>query len=269
MSESDAGRLAALLPQVLDAVAAASTAILEVYATAHEVEYKADDSPLTRADRAAHDILAARLAAITPQVPMLSEEHEAGHARAVRGHWREYWLVDPLDGTKEFISRNGEFTVNVALIRDHRPVLGVVAAPALELTYYAAGGVGAFRREQGGGAESIHTRPAADPLVVVGSRSHRGDSLDAVLAKLGPHELRPMGSALKFCLVAEGAADFYPRLGPTSEWDTAAAQAVLEIAGGAVTTLDGASLRYNERDTLLNPHFMAYGDRSRRWAELF
>jgi 3'(2'), 5'-bisphosphate nucleotidase len=269
MSDPDAVRLAALLPQVLDAVAAASTAILEVYATAHEVEYKADDSPLTRADRAAHEILAARLAATTPQVPLLSEEHEAEHAHAIRGQWREYWLVDPLDGTREFISRNGEFTVNVALVCDHRPVLGVVAAPALGLTYYAARGVGAYRLEDGGSAAAIHTRPAADPLVVVGSRSHRGDSLDGVLAKLGPHEMRPMGSALKFCLVAEGAADFYPRLGPTSEWDTAAAQAVLEIAGGAVTTLDGTPLRYNERETLLNPHFLAYGDGSRRWSDLF
>ena len=269
MPAADDGRLAALIPQVLDAVAAAGTAILGVYATAHQVEYKADDSPLTRADRAAHDILAARLAAITPAVPVLSEEHEAGHARSVRGAWREFWLVDPLDGTREFISRNGEFTVNVALVRDHRPVLGVVAAPALGLTYYAAEGVGAFRQRDGGPAEPIRTRRAADPLVVVGSRSHRGDSLDAVLAKLGPHELRPMGSALKFCLVAEGSADFYPRLGPTSEWDTAAAQAVLEVAGGAVTTLDGTPLRYNERDTLLNPHFIAYGDDDRRWPDLF
>jgi len=269
MSESDAGRLAALLPGALDAVAAAGTAILEVYAGSHDVEYKADDSPLTRADRAAHEILARRLAAVAPNIPMLSEEAEAGHARAVRGNWHEFWLVDPLDGTKEFISRNGEFTVNVALVRDHRPVLGVVAAPALGLTYYAADGVGAFRREVDGTTEAIRVRPAADPLVVVGSRSHRGDSLDAVLAKLGAHEMRPMGSALKFCLVAEGSADFYPRLGPTSEWDTAAAQAVLEIAGGAVTTLDGTPLRYNERDTLLNPYFIAYGDARRRWPELF
>jgi 3'(2'), 5'-bisphosphate nucleotidase len=269
MPDRDASGPAALLPRVLDAVAAAGTAILEVYATGHEVEYKADDSPLTRADRAAHEILAARLAAITPHRPVLSEEHEAGHARAVRGPWREYWLVDPLDGTREFIGRNGEFTVNVALIRDHRPVLGVVAAPALGLTYYAAEAAGAFRREDGGLPQPIHTRPAADPPVVVGSRSHRGDSLDGVLARLGAHELRPMGSALKFCLVAEGSADFYPRLGPTSEWDTAAGQALVEVAGGAVTTLDGAPLRYNERDTLLNPHFMACGDRSRRWAELF
>jgi 3'(2'), 5'-bisphosphate nucleotidase len=264
-----ASDLAELLPGVLDAVAAASTAILEVYASAHLVEYKADDSPITRADRAAHDILAARLALLAPAIPVLSEEAEAAHAPAVRRGWRELWLVDPLDGTKEFIGRNGEFTVNVALVRDHEPVLGVVAAPALGLAYYAARGYGAFCAQADAGARPIHVRPAADPLVVVGSRSHRGDSLDSLLARLGPHQMRPMGSALKFCVVAEGSADFYPRLGPTSEWDTAAAQAVLEVAGGAVTTLDGAPLRYNERDTLLNPHFIACGDTSRNWRELF
>jgi 3'(2'), 5'-bisphosphate nucleotidase len=260
---------AALLPQVLDAVAAASTAILEVYAGSHGVETKADDSPITRADRAAHDILSSRLATLTPAIPVLSEESEAAHAYSVRGGWRELWLVDPLDGTKEFISRNGEFTVNVALVRDHEPVLGVVAAPALGLTYYGARDHGAYRAEGEQPPARIRVRTAADPLVVVGSRSHRGDSLDGVLARLGPHELRPMGSALKFCLVAEGTADFYPRLGPTSEWDTAAAQAVLEIAGGAVTTLDGTPLRYNQRETLLNPSFIAFGDSSRNWPALF
>jgi 3'(2'), 5'-bisphosphate nucleotidase len=260
---------ASLLSGVLDAVAAASTAILEVYASAHGVEYKADESPITRADRAAHDILATRLALLAPSIPMISEEAEAAHEYPVRRRWNEFWLVDPLDGTREFIGRNGEFTVNVALVRDHEPVLGVVAAPALALTYYAARGHGAFRVNGEPRAEPIQVRPAASPLVVVGSRSHRGDSLDGLLARIGPHELRPMGSALKFCLVAEGSADFYPRLGPTSEWDTAAAQAVLEVAGGAVTTLDGKPLRYNQRETLLNPHFIAFGDRRRNWAELF
>ena len=148
-------------------------------------------------------------------------------------------------------------------------MLGVVAAPAMGTTYYAADGVGAFRVTGGGAAAPIHVRRAGETVVVVGSRSHRGDSLDAVLAKLGKHELRPMGSALKICLVADGTADFYPRLGPTSEWDTAAAQAVLEIAGGAVTTTAGEPLRYNQRDTILNPHFLAFGDRSRRWSALF
>jgi 3'(2'), 5'-bisphosphate nucleotidase len=260
---------AELLPGVLDAVAAASTAILEVYTSALTVEYKADDSPITRADRAAHEILAARLVSLAPGIPVLSEEAEDAHAFEVRRNWRELWLVDPLDGTREFIGRNGEFTVNVALVRDHEPVLGVVAAPALGQTYFAARGHGAFCSSGSTAPRPIHTRPAADPLVVVGSRSHRGDSLDALLAKLGPHELRPMGSALKFCLVADGSADFYPRLGLTSEWDTAAAQAVLEVAGGAVTQLDGTPLRYNQRDTLLNPHFIAYGDPSRNWPALF
>lgn len=260
---------AVLIAGVQDAVAAASTAILEVYASAHDVEYKADDSPITRADRAAHDILATRLRLLAPAIPVLSEESDVAHGHSVRRDWRELWLVDPLDGTREFIGRNGEFTVNVALVRDGEPVLGVVAAPALGLTYYAARGHGAWCRHDGEAARPIHVRPAADPLVVVGSRSHRGDSLDAVLARIGPHELRPMGSALKICLVAEGAADFYPRLGPTSEWDTAAAQAVLEVAGGALTTLEGVPLRYNQRDTLLNPHFIAYGDASRDWAGLF
>jgi len=257
-----------LLPAVLALVSEAGAAIMAVYATGHDVEYKADDSPITRADRAAHEILSDGLSRLAPPIPVLSEESEASHAIAVRSRWRQLWLVDPLDGTREFISRNGEFTVNVALISDHRPVLGVVAAPALGVTYFAAEHHGAFRRRTGDPAEPIAVRPAGSPLVVVGSRSHRGDSLDAILTRIGPHELRPMGSALKFCLVAEGSADFYPRLGPTSEWDTAAAQAVLEIAGGAVIGLDGRPLRYNARDTILNPEFLAYGDRSRRWTDL-
>jgi 3'(2'), 5'-bisphosphate nucleotidase len=260
---------ASLLPHVRQLVAAAGDAILEVYASGHEVEYKADDSPITRADRAAHEVLSAGLRRLTPDVPVLSEESAEEHAHEVRRRWNEFWLVDPLDGTKEFINRNGEFTVNVALIRDHRPVLGVVAAPVLGLVYYGADGLGAFIAQRDGSERRIHVRPAADPLVVVGSRSHRGDSLDGVLARIGAHEMRPMGSSLKFCLVAEGTADLYPRLGPTSEWDTAAAQAVVEAAGGAVTTLDGMPLRYNERDTLLNPHFLAFGDAGREWHRLF
>jgi 3'(2'), 5'-bisphosphate nucleotidase len=257
-----------LLPGVLKLVGEAGAAIMAVYATAHGVEYKADDSPITLADRAAHAILSRGLARLAPAIPVLSEESEATHAHAVRSQWRELWLVDPLDGTREFISRNGEFTVNVALIRDHRPVLGVVSAPALGVTYYAAAGHGAFRRSADAPPEPITVRPAGSPLVIVGSRSHRGDTLDAMLARIGPHELKPMGSALKFCLVAEGSADFYPRLGPTSEWDTAAAQAVLEVAGGAVIRLDGQPLEYNARETILNPEFLAFGDRSRHWTDL-
>jgi len=262
--------LRSLLPEVRRLVDAACAAILEVYAGSHEVEYKADDSPITRADRAAHDILSDGLRRLTPAVPVLSEESAAEQLYEVRRHWHEFWLVDPLDGTREFIKRNGEFTVNVALVRGHRAVLGVVAAPVLQLTYYGVDGLGAFVQQGTAASRPIHVRkPAADPLVIVGSRSHRGDSLDSVLARIGPHEMQPMGSSLKFCLVAEGKADFYPRLGPTSEWDTAAAQAVVEAAGGGVTTLDGTPLRYNERTTLLNPHFLAFGDGRRDWHRLF
>jgi 3'(2'), 5'-bisphosphate nucleotidase len=262
--------LRSLLPEVRRLVDAACAAILEVYAGGHEVEYKADDSPITRADRAAHDILSDGLRRLTPAVPVLSEESAAEQLYEVRRHWHEFWLVDPLDGTREFIKRNGEFTVNVALVRGHRAVLGVVAAPVLQLTYYGVDGLGAFVQQGTAASRPIHVRqPAADPLVIVGSRSHRGDSLDSVLARIGPHEMQPMGSSLKFCLVAEGKADFYPRLGPTSEWDTAAAQAVVEAAGGGVTTLDGTPLRYNERTTLLNPHFLAFGDGRRDWHRLF
>lgn len=261
---------ASLLPDVLRLVGAAGTAILEVYGADHGVEYKSDASPLTRADSAAHEILFAGLRQLTPEIPVLSEESTAEHAPDVRHAWSDYWLIDPLDGTKEFISRNGEFTVNVALIRNHRPVLGVVAAPVLDVVYYGVEGVGAFVTEAHGDARPLQVRrPAANPLVIVGSRSHRGDSLESVLARIGPHEMRPMGSSLKLCLVAGGTADFYPRLGPTSEWDTAAAQAVVEAAGGAVTQLDGKPLRYNERDTLLNPHFLVFGDADRDWHKLF
>ena len=157
-------------------------------------------------------------------------------------------------------------TVNVALIRNHKPILGVVAAPVLILVFYGVEDAGAFVTHDGGTAQPIHVRhPAADPLVIVGSRSHRGDSLDSVLERIGAHEMRPMGSSLKFCLVAQGTADFYPRLGPTCEWDTAAAQCVLEAAGGAVIAPDGRAFRYNQRETLLNGDFLALGDPRLPW----
>jgi 3'(2'), 5'-bisphosphate nucleotidase len=178
--------------------------------------------------------------------------------------------VDPLDGTREFVSRNPEFTVNIAYIRDHRPVLGVVHVPAQALDYYgcesARGGGEALRRRSGGKAHPLRVLvPTRKPIRVVGSKSHRGDSLDGLLSRLGPHELKPIGSSLKICLVAAGEADFYPRLGPTMEWDTAAAQAVAECAGAHVVDLDGKPLRYNTREDLLNPHFLAYADTSHDW----
>jgi 3'(2'), 5'-bisphosphate nucleotidase len=254
-----------LLEPVRDIARAAGKAILEVYNRDFAVALKGDRSPLTEADRDAHDLIAARLAALEPSFPLLSEEG-SGVPYATRRAWQRYWLVDPLDGTKEFIKRNGEFTVNIALIDRGRAVLGVVLAPALDLEYSASAGSGAFRQSKSGALEPIRVaRPAGDPPRVVCSRSHAGEELAAYLERLGPHVQKPMGSAIKICLVAEGAADVYPRLGPTSEWDTAAAQAILECAGGSMIDLDGRPVAYNSKEGLLNPSFLAFGDTARDW----
>jgi 3'(2'), 5'-bisphosphate nucleotidase len=259
--------LHALLPSVLDLARAAGREIMEVYARDFRVDEKADSSPLTDADLRSQKLILAGLARLTPDIPIVAEE-AAAVPYDERSRWPQHWLVDPLDGTREFVLRNPEFTVNIALVRDHRPVLGVVHVPAQTLDYYAARGDGAFRQAANRPPAPLHALSKAEnPVRVVGSKSHRGDSLDGLLAKLGPHVLKPVGSSLKLCLVAEGAADFYPRLGPTMEWDIAAAQAVLECAGGYVTDLDGQPLRYNTRDSLLNPHFIAYGDASRNWLQ--
>ncbi len=258
-----------LLEEVVALSHEAGRRILAVYERAdHGVTEKDDRSPLTEADMASHHVIVAGLRSLTPDIPVLSEE-SSDIPWETRRQWRRYWLIDPLDGTREFIKRNGEFTVNIALVEDGRPVLGVVHVPVLDLTYYACRGGGAWRRRNGEAPERIHVRErCGDPVVVAGSRSHRGDSLNRFLARLGDHELISMGSALKLCLVAEGRADVYPRLGPTSEWDTAAAQAVVEEAGGRVTDPDLRPLRYNRKDSLLNPHFIVFGDASRDWKAL-
>jgi 3'(2'), 5'-bisphosphate nucleotidase len=251
--------LRALLPEVVAIAAEAGRAIMEIYDGEFAVELKDDRTPLTAADRAAHAIILAGLTRLAHSLPVLSEESAASEL-AERHRWQRFWLVDPLDGTREFIKRNGEFTVNIALIDGHRPVAGVVAAPAIGVTYCGAEGHGAFRQDGDGKRPIAVRRPAARPLRVVGSRSHGNPELDAFLATLGPYELKPMGSSLKICLVAEGEADLYPRLGPTSEWDTAAAEAVLLAAGGSMIDLKGQPLTYNAREGLLNPHFLAMGD---------
>ena len=259
---------AKLLADVVTLARKAGDAILGVYGQQFEVTNKADQSPLTLADTKSHEIIVHGLQTLTPDVPVLSEE-ASDIPYSERRQWRRYWLVDPLDGTKEFVSRNGEFTVNIALIDGHDPVLGVVHVPVSGTTYTGVRGVGATRQVQREAALPIHTTvPAPTPLRIVGSRSHRGDSLDQFLSKLEPYEMVAVGSSLKFCLVAEGSADFYPRLGPTSEWDTAAAQAVVESAGGAVITTNGERLRYNTKAELLNPHFLVFGDRSRDWLRI-
>ena len=259
-----------LISAVLELAHAAGREIMQVYAREFAVQEKADASPLTEADLRSQRTILAGLASITPSIPVLAEE-SAAVPYPERRHWSEFWLVDPLDGTREFVSRNPEFTVNIALIRDHRPVLGVVHVPVKSLDYYGirdggAAGTCAFRRELGQPPQPIRVlTPARRPLRVVGSKSHRGASLDKLLPLLGDHEMVPVGSSLKQCLVAEGAADFYPRLGPTMEWDTAAAHAVLECAGGRVVDLQGADLLYNTREDLTNPHFLAFADTTIDW----
>lgn len=240
--------------------------ILEVYGTGFSVEDKEDKSPLTAADLASHHTIVAGLKTLTPEIPVLSEE-DAKIPFETRAARQTYWLIDPLDGTKEFIKRNGEFTVNIALIHAGEPVLGVVYVPVSGVTYAGCEGQGAIKEVPGETEQTIHVRKLPDgPVAVVGSRSHQGDSLKAWLEQLGDHEIVSMGSSLKICLVAEGVADVYPRLGLTSEWDTAAAHCVVVQAGGSLTDLDMQPLRYNTKDSLLNPFFFVFGDDSRDWS---
>jgi len=263
------GATRALLGEVCAIARRAGEEILAVYAAGpSEATLKDDASPLTVADLRAHRAIAGALAALTPEIPLLSEEG-ADVPFAVRAAWPRHWLVDPLDGTKEFLARNGQFTVNIALIEGDTPALGVVHVPVSGVSYLGLPGSGAWREAPGEAARAIRVRErSAQPVRVVGSRSHRGDSLDGFLARLGAHELLPIGSSLKFCLVAEGAADVYPRLGPTNGWDTAAAHAVAVAAGATVCALDGTPLRYNRRAQHLNPSFVVYGARDHDWLAL-
>ena len=201
---------------------------------------------------------------LTPQWPVLSEE-AADIPWAERSQWPTYWLVDPLDGTREFIKRNGEFTVNIALIEQNEPIFGVVHAPVGGETWHAQQGRNAYRRVGDVDAQIRTRAPATGTLKVAASRSHRDARTQAFLDGLGTIEDVALGSSLKFCRIAEGALDVYPRFGPTSEWDTAAAQCVLEAAGGALLAPDGRAFRYNRRETLLNGDFVALGDMTLPW----
>jgi len=246
----------------------AGDAILEVYATDFDVQEKADDSPLTKADMASNKVIVEELRKLAPDIPIISEEFGLPEFEE-RGQWKRYWLIDPLDGTKEFVKRNGEFTVNIALIDGHKPVLGIVHVPVSGVTYTGCEGQGASKRHGDEAPVTIEVaRDSDNPVKVVGSRSHSGANLDHFFDALGETELVPMGSSLKFCVVAEGKAHVYPRLGLTSEWDTAAAQAVVEQAGGAVLELDGTPLRYNAKTDILNPFFVVRGPDDRDWVEL-
>lgn len=239
----------------------AGEAIMRIYEDEFAVQRKADDSPLTLADLESQRLIIDALSRLTPGVPVLSEESVQAPWEE-RRKWGELWVVDPLDGTREFVKRNGEFTINIALVVRHEALLGVVAAPAQGVVYWGAAGAGAFRGRRGEPRTAIRVCAPHAPIRIVGSRSHSNPRTDAFIATLGPSSRLGIGSSLKFCLVAEGSADLYPRFGPTSEWDTAAGQAVLEAAGGHVTRLDGHRLRYNCRESIVNGDFIAFNDPS-------
>ena len=266
-----------LLDQVIHIARNAGEAILEVYHSEQgfKTETKADSSPVTAADLAAHKILAPALAAINANVPVLSEEGSIPDY-SIRSKWQTYWIIDPLDGTKEFIKRNGEFTVNIALIKRGVPVLGVVYVPVLDISYAGAKELGAVKitasTETKINTKSLKDKSIGEPLTMVASRSHGSAAVEDCAARLatefGKIERQSMGSSLKLCLVAEGSADIYPRLAPTSEWDTAAAQAVVEAAGGTVVDADLKLMRYNTKVDLLNPYFYVLGDTEFDWSSL-
>ncbi len=249
--------LAALEDALLPLVQRAGAAILRHYAGEIETAYKADRSPVTAADQEAEEILVEGLRRLTPEIPVVAEEAVAAGRIPEVGD-APFWLVDPLDGTREFLSRNGEFTVNLGLVRGRRPVFGIVMAPARGCIWVGIADRGAFRREKG---ERVAIRVrAADPaqLVAVASRSHRDPETDAWLRAHAVARTISAGSSLKFCAVAEGRADVYPRFGPTMEWDTAAGHAVLAAAGGRVVTVTGEPLAY-AKPGFRNPGFIAYG----------
>jgi len=258
--------LSALCEQCVKIARNAGSKILDVYDSEFNITEKDDKSPLTDADLAAHHTIVDGLTALTPDIPILSEE-SAALPFEERQSWQTYWLVDPLDGTREFIKRNGEFTVNIALIHNHKSVIGVIHVPVLNVDYYAWQDGGSFKCEQGGNPFPVHVKkPVGNKLVVAGSRSHGSEQMQQYMKNLGDTELLSMGSSLKFCLVAEGQADLYPRLGLTSEWDTAAAHCIVEQAGGYVTKTDMSPLEYNTKDSLLNPFFFVFGDNSIDWS---
>ena len=247
-----------ILPDVIKVADEASEKVLHIYQSDFTVDFKSDHSPITAADTASHEIIVRGLRNISRDIPILSEEGK-DIPWEERKHWRRFWLVDPIDGTKDFTQRTGEFTVNIAMIEDGEPVMGVVIAPALKEAFWGVVGEGAHLRDRTGKVRRIRVAEPKAVKRVVASKNHLNEETRAFIDKLGDHELVQAGSSLKFCRIAEGHADIYPRLGPTCEWDTGAAQAVLMAAGGKVQTLEGKPLKYGKED-VLNPSFIASGD---------
>ncbi|MFC4260109.1 3'(2'),5'-bisphosphate nucleotidase CysQ [Marinobacter lacisalsi] len=247
-----------LLDKILEIADIAGEKVMAIYQTDFEVETKEDNSPITEADIASHHVIVDGLKALTPDIPILSEE-SANAPWEERKNWDRFWLVDPIDGTKDFTNRTGEFTVNIALIENGEPVMGVVTAPALNEAYWGIKGQGAWKREADGSTRKLQVVNPPEAIRTVASKNHLNQETRDFIDQLGNHELVQAGSSLKFCRIAEGKADIYPRLGPTCEWDTGAAHAVLVAAGGKVNQLDGTPLAYG-KEHVLNPYFVASGD---------
>lgn len=257
-----------LLRAVCELAKKAGDAILEDKKRTSSITLKEDESPLTSADLASHRTILAGLAEIDGTIPVMSEE-SASIPYEERKTWSTYFLVDPLDGTKEFIKGKKEYTVNIALIENGVPTLGAVYVPELDVTYFGATGVGAFKATGSQPAEPIHVAASSVPVPrIVGSSSHASPQMASFLEALGEHEILRFGSSLKICQIADGTAHFYPRFGPTSEWDTAAGHAVVLHAGGKVLTVNGEALTYNQKDSVLNPSFFVVGPEDKDYMKM-
>ena len=234
----------------------AGEAITEIYNSGFDYQLKKDLSPITAADNLSHKIITERLQILTPEIPILSEE-DCNIPYKIRSQWTKYWLVDPLDGTKEFINRNGEFTVNIALIDKNTPILGVIHIPVSNETYWGSKGNHSFYSNENNNVERIYvSENHQNPIRLVASRSHPSEMLNDLLEKIIDYEIIKVGSSIKFCHIASGQADCYPRFGPTSEWDTAAGEAIVSSAGGHVVAASGNSMKYNVKKEYLNPNFI-------------
>ena len=264
--------LSHLLPSVIEVARSAGQLILEIYEKKDYEEYtKSDDTPVTSADLAAHKLISQRLSELTPDIPVLSEE-AADISLEKRSQWDRYWLVDPLDGTQEFIARSGDFATIIALIEHNKPVMGVVYGPVSGVTYYAYDGKGAWKIPDLNDSVKIKTHRHELPNQPIAMAISRRQDINRITSRMSPkwnYDLVPLGSAaLKACLVAEGAVDCYLRLGPTGEWDTAATQCIVEEAGGRILSTHLEPLSYNERETLENPNFIVLGDADLPWEEI-
>jgi 3'(2'), 5'-bisphosphate nucleotidase len=267
MNEIKHQDLAELTNEIKQISCLAGEKILEIYETDFLVETKQDNSPLTAADMAAHNAICDALSSLTPATPVLSEE-SSSISFSERQSWNQYWLVDPLDGTREFVKRNGEFSVNIALIEKNRSILGVIHIPVTGVSYSASLNNGAYKHEPDKEPIRIFAKKTdVDNITVAGSRSHGNAKQKAFIADLNDPEILAIGSSLKFCLVAEGLADIYPRFGPTSEWDSAAAQCIVEESGAIVVDTNFNTLEYNTKESLLNPSFLVIADKDFNWKQ--